>query len=139
MPPYTKRVLAQLIVRAWRAAAASPRRASSTSSERRVEAHAFKTRHGRKLLPGGGAREGMAAAGATGLPTAWKRTESPAAPRRCRCRRDARRCRWQRFVEGDERGGLTPRTRRSRPHMSDPTFVRGPGVDGISFTLRPGR
>ena len=39
MPPYTKRVLAQLIVRAWRAAAASPRRASSTSFERRVEAH----------------------------------------------------------------------------------------------------
>ena len=39
MPPYTKRMLAQLIVRAWRAAAASPRRASSTSFERRVEAH----------------------------------------------------------------------------------------------------
>ena len=66
-----------------------PRRHSSA-----VWRRTFKTRHGRKLLPSDGAREGMAASGATGLPTAWKRTESPAAPRRCLCRREARGCRW---------------------------------------------
>ena len=51
----------------------------------------FRTRHG--VL--GGAGEGTAAPGATGLRTALKRTKSPAAPRGCRCRRDAcGQCRW---------------------------------------------
>jgi len=48
------RVLVELIVRAWCAAAGLPRRASSTSFEHRVEG-AFRTRHGRKVLLGGGA------------------------------------------------------------------------------------
>jgi len=50
------RVLVELIVRAWCAAAGLPRRASSTSFEHRVEG-AFRTRHGRKVLLGG-TREG---------------------------------------------------------------------------------
>jgi hypothetical protein len=54
------------------------------------------------LLLLGVARKGTAEPGATGLRTAWKQTKSPAAPRRCRCRRDACGCRWQRFVEGDD-------------------------------------
>jgi len=70
-----------------------PRRASSTSFEHPVEG-AFRTRHGRKVLLGG-AREGTAAPGATGLRTALKRTKSPAAPCGFRCRRDAcGGCRW---------------------------------------------
>ena len=59
------------------------------------------------------AREGMAAPGASGLPTAWNRTVSPAAPRRCRCRCGARGCRWQRFVEGDG-GRQHPRQAKRR-------------------------
>ena len=44
----------------------------------------------------------------------------------------------------DERGrpslpALVRSPRRSRPHSYDPTVVRGPGVDGISFTVHPGR
>jgi hypothetical protein len=34
------------------------------------------------------------------------------------------------------REGLAPFPPRSRPHILDPMFVRGPGVDGISFTVQ---
>ena len=84
-----------------------PRRHSSA-----VWRRTFKTRHGRKLLPSDGAREGMAASGATGLPTAWKRTESPAAPRRCLCRREARGCRWP--GSASSKGTTASSTSRSR-------------------------
>jgi len=60
------------------------------------------------------AREGMAAPGATGLPTAWKRTESPVPPRRCRCRRDARRCRWPGSGSASSKGTTAGSTSRGR-------------------------
>ena len=35
------------------------------------------------------------------------------------------------------RAGLAPYLRRSQPYTSDPTVGRGPGVDGMSFTVHP--
>ena len=121
----------------------------------------FRTRHGRKVLLGG-AREGTAAPSATGLRTAWKPTKSPAAPRSFRCRRDACGCgcRWHsgsasskgttagsrlaRAARAREESGGTERASvpdpsRSRLPISDPTFRRGLGVDGIIPSTLDGR
>ena len=122
----------------------------------------FRTRHG--VL--GGAGEGTAVPGATGLRTALKRTKSPAAPRGCRCRRDAcGQCRWHSGGASSKEAAAGTAGRRGlracvRPCARKAEGRRGPyspirvdhdrprpiqrlgeaqGVDGISFTVHPGR
>ena len=104
------RVLVEPIVREWCAAAGSPRRASSTSFERRaahVQDETWKDGTARRR-----AREGTAAPGATGLRTAWKRTKSPAAPRSCRCPRDACGCFFENKMLADVARTLAALRRR---------------------------
>ena len=137
------------MIRAWCAAAASPRRASSTSFERRVEAR-VQDEAREEATVRRRAREGMAAPGATGLPTAWKRTESPVPPRRCRCRRDARRCHWPGSGSASSKGttaGSTSRGRRACGPRSlsaaittahVPTLVRGAGWTVFHLPSTPG-
>ena len=112
--------------------------------------------------PCGGARSRRGTGGsycpATALARGWPRPAPPACPRRgserSRQRRRAGACAGVKLADAAGLAALRrrgrrqaarradcvrPYLRRSRPHNPDPTVGRGPGVDGISFAVHPGR